>query len=114
MRRRRGWVFMDVVMALILISLIAMMLAIAAGWNRRALDHLSDSRAAARLAESSLISLQSGQAPASGAPITFRKLSASTEIPGHAWVEVDAAVKKHHATLVGLVPQAALHGGGGS
>lgn len=114
MRRRRGWVFVDVVMAMILISLIAMMLAVAAAWNRRALDHLSDSRAAARLAESALISLQSGQLPASDAPVTFRKLSAGSEIPGHAWVEVDAVVKNHHASLVGLVPQAALPGAGGS
>jgi|ERR1700678_2331059 hypothetical protein len=114
MRARRGWVFIDVVMAMILVSLIAAMLGAAADWHQRALRHLADSRSATRLAESAILSMQSGQTPpASGdAALTIHKLSNSSDIPGKTWVEVDATVGKRHASLVGLVPPNTLPGGG--
>lgn len=114
MRFRRGWVFIDVVMAMILISLIAAMLGAAANWHQRALRHLADSRSATRLAESAILSMQSGQTPSRGsdAALTIHKLSDSSDIPGNAWVEVDATVGNRRASLVGLVPQNTLPGGG--
>jgi hypothetical protein len=114
MRARRGWVFIDVVMAMILVSLIAAMLGLAADWHQRALRHLADSRSATRLAESAILSMQSGQAPSpSGdAALTVRKLSDSSDVPGKTWVEVDATVGNRRASLIGLVPQNTLPGGG--
>jgi type II secretory pathway pseudopilin PulG len=106
MRFRRGWVFIDVVMAMILVSIIAAILGAAADWHQRALRHLTNSRAATRLAESAILSMQSGQTPSNRgeAGLTFHKLSASSDIPGKIWVEVEATV--------GIVPQNALPGGG--
>ncbi len=114
MRIRRGWVFIDVVMAMILVSLIATMLGAAANWHQRALTHLSDSRSATRLAESAILSMQSGQAlsQSADAALTIHKLSDSSDVPGKTWVEVDATVGNRRASLVGLVPQNTLPGGG--
>jgi hypothetical protein len=109
MRCRRGWVFMDVVMAMILLSLVAAILSTAAGWHQRALRHLADSRAAVRAAESALISLQAGQIPPNDSTIFLHKLTASSDVPGKAWVEVDAKAGQRSASLIGLVPA-----GGGS
>jgi hypothetical protein len=114
MRAPRGWVFVDVVMAMILVSLIAAMLGAAANWHQRALTHLADSRSATRLAESAILSMQSGQtpSPAGDAALTIHKLSDSSDIPGKTWVQVDATVANHRASLIGLVPQNTLPGGG--
>jgi type II secretory pathway pseudopilin PulG len=114
MRSRRGWVFIDVVMAIILVSIIAAMLSAAADWHQRALRHLTDSRSATRLAESAISSMQSGQTPSQGGDsgLTFHKLSASSDFPGKTWVQVEATVGNRRASLIGLVPQNALPGGG--
>lgn len=113
MRSRRGWVFIDVVMGVILVGMIAGMLGAAAGWHYRALKHLADTRAATRLAESTLISLQTGQ-PVAAADSKCRELSAATDLPGMTWVEVSATVDGRSASLVGLVPNNSLTPAGGS
>jgi Tfp pilus assembly protein PilX len=114
MRAPRGWVFVDVVMAMILVSLIAAMLGAAANWHQRALTHLADSRSATRLAESAILSMQSGQTPpqSADATLTIHKLSDASDVPGKTWVEVDATVANRRASLIGLVPQNTLPGGG--
>ena len=120
MRARNGWVFLDVVMGIILVSFIAAILGAAADFHQRALRHLADSRAAVRLAESALLSMQSGQTPPSygDASLTFHRLSGSSDSPGKTWVRVEAAVGGRRASLVGLVPQNAVpterSSGGGS
>jgi ABC-type Fe3+ transport system permease subunit len=111
MRSRTGWVFIDVMMATILLSIIAGILGFAANWHQHALKHLSDARAASRLAESALLSLQSGQSPpATG--VAFHRLSSSTDLPGRSWVQVDATVGARRAGVVGLVPDNSIPGGG--
>jgi len=112
MRHRRGWVFVDVLMGMILITLIAAMLAAAAGWQQRALLHLADARAAGRTAESALLSMQSGRALAPGSKVHVRRLADPSNIPGEIWVQVDADQGGRAATLVGLVPQNAVPAGG--
>src|SRR5271168_3978959 len=109
MRARRGWVFIDVMMAIILVTLIAAMLGAAADWHQRALRHLVDSRSATRMAESAILSMQSGQSP-SDAGLIFHRLSAPSDSPGKTWVQVEATVGNRRASLVGLVPQNALPG----
>jgi Tfp pilus assembly protein PilX len=114
MRARRGWVFIDVVMAMILVSLIAAMLGVAADWHQRALRHLADSRSATRLAESAILSMQSGETPSQSgdAGVTISKLSDASDVPGKAWVRVEATVGNRRSSLVGLVPQNVSSGGG--
>jgi hypothetical protein len=120
MRARNGWVFLDVVMGIILVSFIAAILGAAADFHQRAQRHLADTRAAARLAESALLSMQSGQTPRpfGEASLAFHRLSASSDFPGKTWVRVEAAVGDRTASLVGLVPQTAVpterSSGGGS
>jgi type II secretory pathway pseudopilin PulG len=111
MRRRCGWVFIDVLMGIILVSIIAVMLGLAAGWHQRALKHLADSRSATRLAESALLSMETGQITGD-AGLTIHRLSTPPQVPGKAWVEVDATVGNCRASLIGLVPQKTLPGGG--
>lgn len=116
MRQRRGWVFVDVVMAMILTSLVVAILSTAAGFHQRALRHLADLRAANRLAESALISLQSGEKIAGGTGVTVHRISEASGMPGKAWVEVDASVGDRRASLFGLAPENAADDskGGGS
>jgi hypothetical protein len=110
MKRRRGWVFVDVVMGLILLGLSGTMLVVAANWHYRLLKHLADSRAATRLAESELISLQAGE-PVDQGKFAVHQLPTASGSPGMQWVEVSATVDGRGASLVGLVPASAVHGG---
>jgi hypothetical protein len=110
MRRRRGWVFVDVVMGLILVGLTGTMLAAAGTWHYRLLKHLADSRAATRAAESALISIQAGE-PVDQGKFAVRQLPTASDALGMQWVEVSATVDGRSASLVGLVPASAVHGG---
>ena len=110
MKRRRGWVFVDVVMGLILLGLIGTMLAAAATWHYRLLQHLADSRAATRAAESALVSMQAGE-PVGQGKFAVHALPTASDSPGMQWVEVSATVDGRSASLVGLVPAKAVHGG---
>jgi hypothetical protein len=101
---RKGWVFLDVVMALTIVAILGLVLGSAADARQRALNHLADSRAAERLAESALISLQAGQAAPGGAVIVHN-LSIAAPVPDRNWVEVDATVNKREAAIIGLVPK---------
>jgi len=123
MRRSRGWVFLEVLMAIMIVAILVAILGLAVASHQRGLKHLADSRSATRLAESALISLQSGQSPsipadAEGKPSTsnlaFHELSVSPDFPGQVWIEVHAAVNGRQASLVGLVPRNSLPHGGGS
>jgi type II secretory pathway pseudopilin PulG len=116
MRHSRGWVFLDVVMAIMIVAILAAILGFAAASHQRGLKHLADSRSATRLAESALISMQSGQSPSipANSNLAFHELPVSPEFPGKVWIEVDAAVNGRQASLVGLVPRNSLPHGGGS
>lgn len=99
-----GWVFLDVVMALAIIAILAAILGAAAAARQRALHHLADSRAADRLAEAALISLQTGQAAPAGS-IVIRDLSTASPVPAQSWIEVHATVNNRQADIIGLVPK---------
>ena len=122
---QRGWIFMDVLTAMMIVAILAGLLGAAVAAQDRALHHLADSRAAMRLAESTLISLQAGDtvapAPGNGNPgesrgggfangpsagnVTIRQLSTDSSAAGMVWVQVQATVNGRHAALVGLVPR---------
>jgi hypothetical protein len=113
--RSRGWVFMDVLVATMLVGILAIILSKAIGAHQSGINHLADTRAASRLAESAMSSMQSGEAPMAGdanQSIAIRKDSPAAGITGMSWVEVDAGVDGRHASLVGLVPLDSIPGGG--
>jgi hypothetical protein len=104
---RRGWVMLDVTVALLLISTMAGVLAYTANRQQTHLQFLADTRSASRIAEAALITLQSGQTSLPPG-ITVHPLSRPAEIPGMVWVQVGAIEAGRTASLVGLVPQASL------
>ena len=116
MRPSRGWVFLDVLMGILIVAILAAILGLAAASHQRGLKHLADSGSATRLAESALISMQCGQSPSipANCKLAVRQLSVPSEFPGRIWIEVDAAVNGRHASLVGLVPQNLVPRDGGS
>jgi type II secretory pathway pseudopilin PulG len=110
MRKRHGWVLLDVLMGMIIVALLAAILGAAAAMNQRSLQHLADSRAATLEAESALLSLQSHQKPTlgNGGQSSCKKLSDFPKTPNMTWIEVRATVNARTATIIGLVPQNAL------
>ncbi|HEX4055649.1 MAG TPA: type II secretion system protein [Tepidisphaeraceae bacterium] len=106
MRIRRGFVFIDVLMGMIIVSILGAILGGAAAMHQRSLKHLDATRAASHLAESALLSMQSGQPPraAEKKSLAIHELS-SADVPGMSWVEVRATVHGRSASLVGLVPR---------
>jgi hypothetical protein len=102
---RRGWVFMETVAAMLLMSFTAGILAVAVNRQQTGLMRLENSRAAARLAESALFSLQSGHSPSKSPDgrIEVRRLAASAP-PNLAWIEVTAIVAGRSSELIGLAP----------
>jgi type II secretory pathway pseudopilin PulG len=115
-RAHRGWVFLDVLMAITIVAILTAILGLAVASHRRGLKHLADSRSATRLAESALISMQSGQSPSipANSNLAFHELPVSPDLPGDVWIEVEASVNGRPASLVGLVPRNSLPHGGGS
>jgi Tfp pilus assembly protein PilX len=113
MRRRRGWVFLDVLVGLMILGIIGLTLGAGAAWHQRALAHLSDMRAASRVAESALISMQARE-QFDRSKVVCREVAGAQNPAGMSWVEVSAKVNGRSASLVGLVPKESLSAGGGS
>jgi hypothetical protein len=104
---RRGWVFMDVLVGMLLVGMLGGILGAAAAMQQRSIKHLDDIRAAYRLAESALLSISSGQPTPAGQSVRVRKLQNSPRASGMDWVEAQASVRGCTARLVGLVPAGA-------
>jgi Tfp pilus assembly protein PilX len=111
MRRRLGWVLLDILMGMLIISVIGVTLGAGAAWHKRALSRLSDSRAALRVAESALTSLQAGQ-HVTASTVEFHPIAQGSDVRGMTWVQVSATINGRSAPLVGLVPSQSLSGGG--
>jgi type II secretory pathway pseudopilin PulG len=101
----RGFVFVDVAMGLALLGVIAIALVSTVGRQQRAAQKLSDTRAAARLAEDALNSLRAAQPLSSedGSTVGLARLPDPAP-PGFAWVRATARVGTSQAQMVGLVP----------
>jgi type II secretory pathway pseudopilin PulG len=102
-KRSRGWVFIDVLTALMIVAILAAILGAAAASRQRAMQHLADSRSAQRAAEAAIISLQSGHPAGDG--VVVHELSTVSPIDGKIWVQVEATVNHRQAEIVGLVPK---------
>lgn len=110
MRRRSGWVFIDVLTGIILVGALALILAAGASRQERGERHIANTRAAARLAESTLISLQALQQPAlpRDARVVIRDLGPFADLPGMRWNEVRAEIGDQKVSIIGLVPKDAM------
>jgi len=105
---RRGFMVMDVVGGLILVSILAGVLAVAMNQQNRAEQKLADSRAAVRIAERTLAELHlSANTPNADdeTRIAVRPVQEAKGIGDLVWVEVQVAYRGEHAELVGLIPR---------
>jgi type II secretory pathway pseudopilin PulG len=105
MHRRHGWILMDTVAAMVLLSFLAGVLAVGVNRQQTGLLRLENSRAASRLAESALLCLQDGRDLPKSADgwISVRRLA--TTSPGNlAWIKVTAIVQGRSSELIGLAP----------
>jgi hypothetical protein len=110
MRRRAGWVFIDVLTGIILVGALAIILTAGARRQERGIHRLADTRAAYRLAESTLISLQGGQSPTmpDDSRLLIHELSPCAEKPGMSWAEVQTTINGQQAGVIGVIPKNAL------
>jgi hypothetical protein len=100
---RRGWVFIDALWGMILISMIAGIFATAMNRRQVGLARLADSRAACRLSEEALIDLQEGRGlPSLSSDESLRIVKLSSD---GTWVEAEATVRERGAQLVGYLPK---------
>lgn len=114
-RRPRHGIFMaDISIAVAVVAVMAVALVMTMAKQRQAARQSADLRAAARLAETALSDLQSGQnAPPAGAAndgndkVSVRPLSGGTA-QRRGWIEVTATVNGRSVSLRGLVPSEAV------
>jgi hypothetical protein len=112
---RRGFMLGDFVMGLGLVAVLSVILASSIGRKQATEDRLSDLRAAQRVAEHALLNLQHGQPlPTLSGDVQIAVRSAvGGEAPaGYTWAAVDVTLRNRRATLVGLLPSAAMRAGG--
>jgi len=99
----------DLVIGLSMVTFLAGMVAVAANHQAKARSRLADHRAAAYVAESALLAIQSDGAVAPELPegVTIQPLPDADAPPGLRWVQVSAEHGVGNASVVGLVRQEA-------
>jgi hypothetical protein len=115
MKRRRGFLMFEVLCALGLIVVAALIWVSATSRVHRADAGLADGRDATYAAERALLVMRSGAplpSAAGAAKLTAEPCDGGTAIDGHAWVYVEATVGNQKRGLVGLVPMSAMKRGG--
>lgn len=106
--KQRGYIATDAIMALAIVAILLTLLTVAVSRQRRGSDRLADSRAAVRLAEATLLAMQTDAAlPATphGFAVTVRQLTAQHELQlssGCTWVEVVVTFDGRSSSLVGI------------
>lgn len=105
LRARRGFFWADVSIGLGIVAIVAVLLITAVGRQNKATARLGDSRAATRIAEDVLTSLQTGaSAPADAeANVQVVRSPATNVAPGKEWADVTVVYRGRTATLTGLV-----------
>jgi hypothetical protein len=99
-----GLFLADAVMALVILSLLAGVLMMAAGRQRQASLRLKDQRAATALAERGLSRLRAGVAAGEGDAIRLEWLADGEAPAGQRWVRVTAVFHGRSAAVAGLAP----------
>lgn len=115
MKRRRGFMVLEVLAAFGLLMLAALIWVSATARVRRADSALADGRDATYAAEHAMIAMRDGAtAPQSNgnATIVIMNCEGGVAVAGHVWVYVEATVGRQKHGLVGLVPTSAIKRGG--
>ena len=114
MKRRRGFMMFEVLCALGLITIAALIWVSATARVRRADAGLADGRDATYAAETALLALRHGAEPTPDghATITVTPCQGGALVEGRSWVYVEATVGKQKHGLIGLVPSSAAKRGG--
>ena len=106
-RRRRGFLAIDAVMALAIVMILTMALTVAVTRQNLASQKLAETRAAMRLAEATMIALQTGQTPPAaptGASVRVQRLDAPGEVPrGCAWTTITVTLNGRATDVTGIV-----------
>ena len=117
MRKRqlnRGFLMADALIALAVVVILTMTLTVAATRQQRASSHLADSRATMRLAEATILAMQTEQSPPpapEGMTIRMRRATVGQQPPGGCiWAIISVARGAHRAELIGLVRADAVKG----
>jgi type II secretory pathway pseudopilin PulG len=105
---QHGFMFIDVLMAIIILGVLVLVLTVAMARQQRASKAMADKRQAIRVAEMTLAALHTGHQPptAEGAGIKIHDATGGAPQAGRHWVEVETIVGTQHSFLTGLVPGA--------
>jgi Tfp pilus assembly protein PilX len=98
--RERGFMMMDVMAGIILLTALAGALAVATNLRQRNAQHLIDQRTAMRIAQDALAA---GQAP-QNSPAKVSIARTGTRVGSREWIEVSVVYNGRHAALAGLAP----------
>jgi len=116
-KRKNAFMIADVMMALALLGVTAVIFISAVNRTDRASDKLASIRYAGHVAGEVLTNLQSNlPTPQSDADtkITIDPAEGGAPIPGHHWIQVTVTHHAQSAALVGLVPDSASTQPGGA
>ena len=105
MKYRRGFLFIDAIVALGLLTSVAMLLVVARSGLTKATRQADDRRAAVRIAERYLVEAALAKSPPATQPVAdVRVNELSTAAPaGWKWVTVRATVNGRSSELTGLI-----------
>lgn len=113
-RTTRAFMTADVLIALVVVGILSSAVAVAVTRQGRASKQLAQTRAAMRLAEATMLSMQTGAArPAApeGVKITIELATGGGELPkGCGWAVVRVNGPAQHAELTGIVRADAMKG----
>lgn len=112
-RPQRGFVLIDAVGAVLIVTALGLSMLYAMRGYRRAMSSLNDAQQAITLAETTLVKLQAGEAPPRSddqTDIVIQPLNEGHLLPGRRWVMIRVNYKQHEAELIGVVP---IGSGGG-
>jgi hypothetical protein len=110
MNRARGFLMLDIVGGLLIVTVLTIALATAVGEHGRSMSRLADSREALRLAERAMVEIQRTGATRIRGPQTQVRIEG---VPGEGppagwrWAKVAVQYRRGSAELVGLVPASA-------
>ena len=100
---RRGYFFVDAIVALGLLTAVALVLLVARSGSDRVSQHVGDARAAVRVAECTLIDAAAATTRPAG-EVDVKVIDLPTTAPaGWKWVRVRAVVNGRAGEVVGLV-----------
>jgi Tfp pilus assembly protein PilX len=102
-RRRRGFLMLDVVTGLLLLLVTLALLTNVAAHSRVAARRLADDRAAIRLAEATLLARNGRSPTTTDDRVDLMTLDAAAPVDRQ-WASATATINGRHVEIIGLVP----------